>query len=326
MNLRGVVGLLLLAGPALAQLDIGSIVRRVSVHVEFPNGGCNRSTVVQLNGLGGPAYEASPNEQCTVEFGNVPEGTYHLRVSGPNVNSTDDVVKASNASPEFEVKVKGSGDADGVGGLGPSVSVTALAIPRNALKKFEKAQKLMDHGEFAKAIQPLNEAVAIYPPYTNAYNNLAVAYARVGDPAKERDALQKAISIDEHFAPAYVNLGVLDVKAKNFTAAETELSKATSYDPNNALALVLLTYSEFMNHHFDLAIATSQRAHMLQAPHAFAHQVAARAYEQKRDGVDAIAELEIFLKEEPTGQRADIARKELAQVQAILQPTRIRAQ
>jgi hypothetical protein len=34
----------------------------------------------------------------------------------------------------------------------------------------------------------------------------------------------------------------------------------------------------------------------------------------------------LFLKEEPTGQRADIARKELAQVQAIVQRSAVRAQ
>jgi hypothetical protein len=41
------------------------------------------------------------------------------------------------------------------------------------------------------------------------------------------------------------------------------------------------------------------------------------AFEQKRDAADAITELEQFLKEEPEGQRADIARKELAAVRAI---------
>jgi hypothetical protein len=64
-------------------------------------------------------------------------------------------------------------------------------------------------------------------------------------------------------------------------------------------------------------ITASRKAHALRGTHAFAHQLAARAFEQKRDAADAITELEQFLKEEPEGQRADIARKELTAVRAI---------
>ena len=83
------------------------------------------------------------------------------------------------------------------------------------------------------------------------------------------------------------------------------------------MTLVLLTYAELMDHHVDQAIATSRKAHSLQGAHAYAHQIAARAYEQKRDAADAITELEQFLKEETTGTRADGARKELAALHAI---------
>jgi hypothetical protein len=116
----------------------------------------------------------------------------------------------------------------------------------------------------------------------------------------------------------------MEIASGDFAAAEGNFDKAASYDHSDAMTLVLLTYSEFMDKHYDLAIATARKAHTLQGSHAFAHQIAARAYEQKRDGADAIAELELFLKEEPTGQRADVARKELAQVQAIVQREAVR--
>jgi hypothetical protein len=47
-----------------------------------------------------------------------------------------------------------------------------------------------------------------------------------------------------------------------------------------------------------------------------AHQVATRSFEQKHDTGGAIAELELFLKEEPAGSRADSARKELSGLRA----------
>jgi len=318
MKFRGFAVFLLLAGSALAQLDAGSVIHRMQVHVSFTNGVCDRSAQVTLMGRSGPVDEAVPNDRCEVEFSNVPIGTYHLNVSGQNFTSTDDVIMASSASSEFDVRVKRSTDVTPLAGAPASVSVAELGIPTSAQKEFDKANQLIARQDFTKAIQTLDHAIALYPAYAGAYNNLAVIYARTGDGEKEVEALQKAISINDHFAPAYVNLARVDLGNKDFAGAEAALSKATSYDPTDAMTLVLLTYSQFMDHHYDLAIATSHRAHALDGNHAFAHQVAAHAYEQKRDGVNAIAELETFLKEEPTGQRAENARKELAQLQEIV--------
>jgi tetratricopeptide (TPR) repeat protein len=251
-----------------------------------------------------------------------------VNVSGIGFASVDNTISAENGSPDVNIKVKRANEPDGTipGAVGASISATDLAIPAKAQKEFDNAQKLIDRQDFKKAIQTLNHAIAIYPAYAGAYNNLGVVYARTGDHDKEREALEKAISINDHFAPAYVNLGRLDISKNDYAGAEQELSKATSYDPTDAMTLVLLTYSEFMDKHFDLAIANARRAHSLQGEHAFSHQVAARAYEQKRDGRDAIAELQLFLKEEPTGQRADTARKELSQLEAIVAKSAVRAQ
>jgi tetratricopeptide (TPR) repeat protein len=144
-----------------------------------------------------------------------------------------------------------------------------------------------------------------------------VIYARLGDRDREREALQKALSINDHFAPAYVNLGRMNIATGDFPNAESALTKAASYDPRDAMTLVLLAYSELMDKHFDQVIAASRKAHAMQDTHAFVHQLAARAFEQKHDAADAITELQQFLKEEPDGERAALARKELAKVRAI---------
>lgn len=328
MRIRGLVAFVLLVASAVAQMDAGSTIRRVRVRVAFANGVCDYSTRVRLIGHTGLMAEANTNDQCEAEFTNIPEGTYQLDVSGQNFSSTEGTISASNGSADFEVKVKRATDPEPMAGAPapPSVSAVDLAIPSRAQKEFDRAQGLIDRQDFNKAIQTLNRAIAIYPSYAGAYNNLGVVYARLGDRDKEREALRKAISINDHFAPAYVNLGRMNITTGDFAGAEAEFSKATEYDPTDAMTLVLLTYAEFMSRHFELAIATSHRAHSLQGAHAFAHQVAAHAYEQKHDGANAIAELELFLKEEPSGQRADIARKELVQLHAIVQRSSVRAQ
>ncbi len=328
MKSRVWIVFLLLSGFVSAQ-DPVTMIRRVRVRVSFTSGTCGFSTQVRLVSRSGPVAEGLANEQCVVDFPNVPAGTYHVIVSGQNLPDTDtgSVAMDSVGSNEFEVRVTRSNDAERVNGAtaNPLVSAVDLGVPIRAQKEFDKANVLMAKQNFSKAMESLNRAITIYPSYANAYNNLGVIYAREGDHEREREALQKAISLNDHFAPAYVNLGRLDISTNDFPSAETALNKAAAYDPTDAMTLVLLTYAEFMNHHFDETIATSRKAHTLQGAHAFVHQVAARAYEQKRDGASAIEELQQFLQEEPTGSRAEIARKELAEVQGIVRASHEKA-
>ncbi len=319
MKSRVWIVFLLSAGSLGAQVDAGIVLHQVRVKVDFANGVCDLGTHVRLMSRSGPVAEATANEHCEVEFANIPTGTYHLNVSGQNFTDTDDVITPSIGTTEFKVNVKRANEVQNAGAAPASAFVSAanLAIPTGAQREFDKSNELMAHQDFSKAMQHLNRAITIYPAYAGAFNNLGVIYARLGDRDHEREALQKALSIDSRFAPAYVNLGRMDIASGDFPGAENELTKASAYDPSDAMTLVLLTYSEFMERHFDQAIATSRKAHSLTGSHAFVHQVAAHAFEQKRDATDAISELEIFLKEEPEGSRADAARKELAAVQAI---------
>jgi len=316
--------LLLLVGSASAQFESGASAHHVHVRVAFSNGVCDLSTRVLLIGVSAWSQQATPNDQCEVDFRNVPDGTYHLRVSGNNFADTDNIITANSFSSDVEVNVRRADDPVKSGvPASPSVSATDLAIPKQAQKEFVKANDLISHQDFAKAIEHLNRAIAIYPSFADAYNNLGVIYGRTGDRVREREELEKAVRINDHFAPAYVNLARMSIADKDFPAAEAALEQATSKDPTDAMTLLLLSYAQFMNRHFDQAIASCHRAHGLPGPHAFAHQVAARAYEQKHDSADAIAELNLFLKEEPTGERAENARKELVGLQTPAQAASI---
>lgn len=272
-------------------------------------------------GSTGPIAQGAVDEQCEVEFVNVPAGTYQVSVSGHAITDGNGgtIEMTPTQYAEFEVKVRRSIDVGQNTGTAARafVSASELAIPARAKKEFDKASELIAKQDFTKAIDKLKRAIVIYPGYANAYNNAGVVYGRLGDRVREREALQKAISINDHFEPAYVNLGRMNIAIGDFASAENALRQASSCDPTDAMTLVLLSYSQFMDKHFDEAIETSRHAHMLQGPHSSAHHIAARAFEQKHDAANAIEELQEFLEEEPTGREADAARKELATVLAI---------
>jgi hypothetical protein len=310
---------LLLAGAASSQATT-RLIERVEVRLSFNDGGCDQSAHVSLVGPGGSVAEDSPNGQCTVDFFNVPEGSYHLSVSGASFANVDSrsIDMAEGGPSIFSVSVKRENEIDrnfAVPSVG-FVSASDLGVPGRARKELDRANELIGKRDFPQAMERLNKAIAIDPSYAMAYNNLGVVYARMGDRARELEALEKAISLNDHFALAYVNLGRLQIATAHFPSAETALNKASACDPQNPAALALLAYAQLMDHHFDEAIATSQAAHALGKAHSFVHRVAASAYEQKENAANAIAELEMFLQESPTGAAADSARKEMEMVKA----------
>lgn len=201
--------------------------------------------------------------------------------------------------------------------ISPFVSVVDLNVPPKARKEVVQANEFIARKNWTKAIEKLEHTIRIYPDFAVAYNNLAVAYAHLGDQIRERDALETAIRIDDHLGLAYLNLARMNISVSDFPHAEGLLQKASSLDPADMTTLILLTYAEMMNQHPDEAIATSRKAHSMQYAHAFVHRVAAHVFEQRNQVADAVSELQLFLTEEQPGPSAEGARQELAMLQSI---------
>jgi len=200
---------------------------------------------------------------------------------------------------------------------GSFISVVDLNVPSEAAKEFEKGNRSIAKQDWSKAAESLHKAVALYPAYAAAYNNLGVVYSHLGDRDQEREALQRAVSLNDHLALAYLNLGRMNMEAGNFPDAEILLNKASTLAPNDAVTLILLAYVEWTEQHFEAAVAVCRKAHALRAGHGFTHRVAARVYEREKRISAAIDELQLCLKEEPAAPWAEAVRKELAMLQAI---------
>jgi tetratricopeptide (TPR) repeat protein len=269
-----------------------------------------------------PVTEGVADRGCVVEFFHVPSGGYQLTVVGPTIQdtATDVQVNSSDVSDiqDIEVRVRRAGETSLLNGLPVNslISSADLGVPAVAAKEFTKAYHLIEKEDWHKAIERLQKAVTIYPNFAAAYNNLGVAYSYAGDPNRGREALQRAISIAERLAPAYVNLSRISIKANDFPEAETLLDKAAAIAPVDSTTLVLLAYVEARNGHLDEAIATSRRAHAATPGHAFVHLAAAHAFEQKGKIGDSIAELNLFLAEDPTSPQAETVRKAISTLEA----------
>ena len=313
----------LLAAAASAQIDRGSMqsAGRVRIRVILPDGAsCTATTRVALIGnMGFSLAETSANGECIATFFDVPSGKYRVTLSGDVVNADSGEIEVSGLQ-DVEVQARRvSSQASAFPGSPTFVSLSDLRVPRPAAKEFGKANELISREEWSKAAGRLHKAVNLYPSYAAAYNNLGAVCSRMGDSAGARTALQQAISLDDHLAAAYVNLARVDFAEKNFADAESLLKKESSLAAVSADELILLAYAEMMNQHFDQAIDASRRAHDAQlSGHAFLHVIAAHIYEQRASITESVAELQTYLREEPTAARADEVKKAIATLRAKL--------
>jgi tetratricopeptide (TPR) repeat protein len=323
MTGRLVVLLLLLLGDASAQFNAGSVVRtgRVRVQIWFADHAvCDPSTFVALIANDGFTFDSAVDGHCAAEFFEVPAGNYRVKVTGADVASADnaDFALSPGMTQDLEVRARHTGGLETQGlSVAAFVSVSDLSVPSTARKEFEKANRLISKQDWVKAKERLGKAIALYPHYAAAYNNLGAVCSHMRDFGQAREALQKAVSLDDHMALAYVNLGRVSFTIKDFPEVETFIGQAMSLAAPDAEQLKLLAYAQLADHHFDQAIETSRQAHRSQlSHHAFLHVLAAKADELQGKSDDSIAELQQYLREEPAGPRAEKVRNVLAAFQA----------
>ncbi|HTS08354.1 MAG TPA: tetratricopeptide repeat protein [Candidatus Eisenbacteria bacterium] len=315
---RPLLFLVLFVTSAAAQFDTGTPANNpVRIHVAYSSGLCDSSTRVELMQGSNSIARGAADKNCMVEMSGVPMGRYRMIVSGrgfAGIESNEIEITSFDSQP-IEINIPQAKAKSESVVQSSATSLSDLRVPKRAAKEFDKASHEMDAQQWGAAAASLERAIAIYPQYAAAYNNLGVVYARGGDRGREAEALQHAIAADSHYVPAYVNLGRMEIAERNFGTAESELKAASALDPENGIVLVLLIYAEYMNQNFDDVISDCSRVHALNnVPHAFAHWSAAFAREQKHQIAEAGAEFSTFVQEQSTGQRADDARKELANI------------
>jgi tetratricopeptide (TPR) repeat protein len=312
---------LLLFSTAFAQVNAGHLHVRLVFSDGHP---CNlHAHVVLLSGASSTAIEdVYAADDGTADFGDLATGSYHLQVSGDGIEAADSGrvevdAHAGGRSLLLTVKLTAEGHAAAGHPNSPTVSAADLNIPDGAKKNFDQARALMAKQNWGKAKDALLQAIAAYPRYASAYNNLGVVYARLGDRVRERESLQSAIHLDDHFAPALVNLATMAVVDRNLPEAEPLLNRAVAADPENVQTLVLLAKVQFARQHWEAAVASCHKVHFVHlGEEPFIHYIAAKALEQENRASDAAAELRTFLEEEPTGARADAVRSEMAAMEA----------
>jgi tetratricopeptide (TPR) repeat protein len=193
-------------------------------------------------------------------------------------------------------------------------------VPKKARSDFEKGNAAMKRGEYDKAKEQFESAIAEYPEFALAHHNLAVTALSLKDVQRARDEFHAAIKSDPQMTSAYQNLGVLEIQQQKLSEALEPLQTANRLNPTDLKTLTLLAYCEALTHDLETAVLTARRVHSFKehAGYAYAHMIAGTALQSLGRRDEAIREYKQFLAEDPSDPRGAAAKQ---QIQSLQEPS-----
>jgi len=311
---RFVLPLMLFAIPLAAQRQGGAT--DIQVHVTFDD---NRPVSEQLrvdvlNASGIPIAQGLTDTSGRAMFQVNGEGGYLVKVTGTSI--------AEGASESLDVfpclgkecvrtvyvRVKPKQGAVQSAGKSPSGAVTSAAelrVPQDARKAFDQGMAAWQKRDYQQAAEKFEKAVAAYPEYDTAYNNLGVMYAHLNQPDKAVAAFRRSVELNDKNADADRNLARMLMRQKDFPQAEELLRKSLTVQPLDASTLTMLAIAEVEDGKVDDALRDAQKVHTM--PHdgyAVVHYIAGEVLEEKHQFDQARVEYTTYLQESPNGPDA----------------------
>jgi tetratricopeptide (TPR) repeat protein len=154
-----------------------------------------------------------------------------------------------------------------------TVSYLDLAVPAAARKQFEKGVGELRARKWKNAEASLRKAIAVYPAYAPAWNELGVALEGWGNFEEARKAYTRAIALDARLFSAYARCAVIDANQERWDRVAATTDAAIKLDPvewpvlffYNAVANFNLGRLEEAEQSATRAVATDQfpRAHYI---------------------------------------------------------------
>ncbi len=189
----------------------------------------------------------------------------------------------------------------------PSVINAELAkIPKRALDMFNKAVELAKTGETSEAIHQLQGAIAEYPEFMLAYNEMGVLYMKRNELQKADDSLQAAIKIEPKAFMPQMNRGIVLVMQKRYAEAEVVLREVVKVKKDLAVGHYFLGQAVANLGNFDEAEKELLKAIELGGDEMKeAHRLLAIIYSSRGDKTNTITQLETYLRLVPTTPDAE---------------------
>jgi Flp pilus assembly protein TadD len=170
------------------------------------------------------------------ELGGVAPGEYELRVAGPDETIVQRQFVSVHGHLEGLVfRLEGAARARPVAG---TVTLDSLLHPPPAAarKEFLRAARAAEKGACQESMRHLRKALAVFPGYVEARNDLGVCYMRQGACQQAAAEFQEAARLDPGAVRPMANLALAWIALRRYADAESAARRAIADDPGFAPA------------------------------------------------------------------------------------------
>ncbi|MEO6393440.1 MAG: tetratricopeptide repeat protein, partial [Pyrinomonadaceae bacterium] len=267
-------------------------------------------TQVRLEGTNTGGLSVMCDSNGSFRFSSLAPGSYTVVVDGGDnyENARDTVYIDSDIRPppgviiptygrsytvNIELRYKRSVVAAGKVGV---VDASLAAAPDNARKLFDQAVAAARASKHEEAVQALLSAIAAYPEFALAYNELGVQYLFLQRPNQAIPALRTAVRLSPDAYAPRLNLGKALYQNNQNTEAETEIRTAlvkndADWQGHLWLGLTQIKLKRFDDAEKEMLRSLALGAKDLSLPHYYLGGIYWRAGDHKR----AADELEMYL-------------------------------
>ena len=193
-------------------------------------------------------------------------------------------------------------------------------VPAEASAKFERALDKLAQKNSAQAIRDLTDALAIFPNYFMASQQLGFIYLETEEYQKAIPHLVKAIEVNSKAGAAYLALGIASFNLGRADLALDALQRARPLEEKSYRVYLYTGLALIELNRLDEAETALRQAYQLGGPQkaASSHLYLASIYTKRGKTREAINELESYLKVSPKAANAAKVKEAINNLKAKL--------
>jgi tetratricopeptide (TPR) repeat protein len=201
---------------------------------------------------------------------------------------------------------------------GSTVSVTALHVPKEAAKAYDKGLAAMGDGKLSGAQKQFERAVALYPDYAQAWSQLGEVLEQQSEPKEAADACERALKADSKYIRPYLQLMRLAVGGKRLEDAVALGDRAMQLDPVEFPGIYY--YDAMANYelkHVDVAEKAVRRAIEIDKDHEYpaAEALLGKVLADKGDSRGALDHFTKYVQLAPKADDVPAIRRRMAELE-----------
>lgn len=284
--------------------------------VTLPSGrSADRNVRITLKNARSVLNTLYSNKHGEFQISNLSEGIYYLQaeVDDPNYEPVVEKIMLGRGivwMQNLQLRQRQSPQATGYSARVISAAELHQPVPADAKKEYSLALKFVAKGDFQQAAAHFNAALAIYPDYLAARNDLGAQYLKLKRLNEAEENFNIVLGRDPKNFNAQFNLGLVRIERKDYKDAISQLNQALALDSGRPVTRLWLGFAMLEMGDQPGAERELLKALVMGGAECMAaHYHLARIYLDRGDKAEAARELRAYLEESPRGEYAKEAKQ-----------------